>query len=189
MRDKQKDLRVRYTKSVLRESMLTKLKEKPVHRITVKELCEAAGINRGTFYSHYTDPIDLYHEMELTLIQELHSVLDAFSETDADYEEIITEIFRYVADNKEQYMLFFHGEFQSAGWCELITLLQNKYFHSWSAKYTRLSDTQTDYLLHFTSNGTIGILNKWAESGMQESPEEMGKLTSDLMMSGLDTFM
>ena len=73
----------------------------------MKELCEAAGINRGTFYSHYTDPIDLYHEMELALIQELHSVLDAFSETNADYEEIITEIFRYVADNKEQYMLFF----------------------------------------------------------------------------------
>ena len=49
------DARVRYTRRVIKESFLALLHEKPINKITVKEVCEAAEINRATFYSHYTN--------------------------------------------------------------------------------------------------------------------------------------
>ncbi len=46
------DARVRYTQKVLKEVLLQLLEQKPVNRITVKEVCERAGLNRTTFYTH-----------------------------------------------------------------------------------------------------------------------------------------
>ena len=40
---------------VLKQSLLKLLKEKPVNKITVKEVCELAQLNRATFYAHYSD--------------------------------------------------------------------------------------------------------------------------------------
>ena len=47
------DHRVRITKMLLRESFLDLLMHKPIDKITVRELCDAAGVNRATFYAHY----------------------------------------------------------------------------------------------------------------------------------------
>ena len=49
------DARKRYTQMVLKRSLLKLLKEKPVNKITVKEVCELAQLNRATFYAHYSD--------------------------------------------------------------------------------------------------------------------------------------
>lgn len=46
------DARVRYTCKVIQDAFLDILKEKPISRITVKEVCDKAEINRGTFYKH-----------------------------------------------------------------------------------------------------------------------------------------
>ena len=48
------DHRSRVTKLLLRRAFTDLLEQKPIQSISVKELCERAGINRGTFYSHYT---------------------------------------------------------------------------------------------------------------------------------------
>ena len=52
------DARKRYTQMVLKQSFLKLLKEKPVNRITVKEVCALAQLNRATFYACllYTSP-------------------------------------------------------------------------------------------------------------------------------------
>ena len=68
------DARVRYTQRVLKESFLSLLREKPVNKITVKEVCELAELNRATFYAHYSDCFALMESIE----QEL---LDAFGQS------------------------------------------------------------------------------------------------------------
>ena len=57
------DQRTRLTRMLIRQAFTSLLKEKPVQSISVKELCERAGINRGTFYAHYTDIYDLMRQM------------------------------------------------------------------------------------------------------------------------------
>ena len=53
------DQRVRITKIMIRDAYIKLLAEKDIQHITVRELCETAHINRGTFYSHYIDIYDL----------------------------------------------------------------------------------------------------------------------------------
>ena len=56
--------KTQYTKSVIRESFLSLLQEKPVEKITVTQLCAKADINRSTFYAHYLDVYDLKEKLE-----------------------------------------------------------------------------------------------------------------------------
>lgn len=70
------DARVRYTKMRIKEAFLEKLREKPVNKITVKELCDMAEINRATFYSHYSDPFDLLEQLEKEELEKMEVMLD-----------------------------------------------------------------------------------------------------------------
>ena len=49
------DRRVKYTKKVIKDTFLSLLEEKDITNISVKELCEVADVNRGTFYRYYED--------------------------------------------------------------------------------------------------------------------------------------
>ena len=64
MKNEKTDRRARYTRMVLKESLIELLKEKRISNISIKEICERADINRSTFYSHYQDQYDLMHQVE-----------------------------------------------------------------------------------------------------------------------------
>ena len=59
MVEKKTDRRILKTKRVLRESLLYLLKEQPIQKISVSLLCEKSDINRSTFYTYYSRPMDL----------------------------------------------------------------------------------------------------------------------------------
>ena len=54
----------KYFNTALRmdESLITLLEEKDLEYITVKEICQRAGVNRSTFYLHYETIADLVNE-------------------------------------------------------------------------------------------------------------------------------
>lgn len=51
-----------YTASLMDEALLALLQKKDYESITVKEVCEKAGVNRSTFYLHYENMDDLLGE-------------------------------------------------------------------------------------------------------------------------------
>ena len=51
-----------YTARLMNESLLFLLEKKDIDYITVKEICEKAGVNRSTFYLHYDTIDDLFKE-------------------------------------------------------------------------------------------------------------------------------
>jgi AcrR family transcriptional regulator len=56
--------KTRYTRKALRDSLVELMKDKPITKITIKELCENADVNRTTFYAHYRDQYDLLQQIE-----------------------------------------------------------------------------------------------------------------------------
>jgi len=58
------DLRTERTKRSIANAFLELRKQKPIEKITVKELSELAYINKATFYTHYHDIYDLTDQLE-----------------------------------------------------------------------------------------------------------------------------
>lgn len=57
------DLRILKTQEKLQNALLDLLKTKELKAITVKEICDKAGISRNAFYQHYGYKEDLYDQM------------------------------------------------------------------------------------------------------------------------------
>lgn len=69
------DIRIEKTKTAIHNTFLELRSRKPLEKITIKELCEKAQINKSTFYSHYKDIYDLSDQLETEVVT---SVIEAF---------------------------------------------------------------------------------------------------------------
>lgn len=65
------DLRTERTKHSIANAFLELRKQKPIEKITVKELAELAYINKATFYTHYHDIYDLSDQLENEFIESI----------------------------------------------------------------------------------------------------------------------
>ena len=68
------DIRIEKTKTAIHNTFLELRSKKPLEKITIKELCEKAQINKSTFYSHYKDIYDLSDQLETEVVT---SVIEA----------------------------------------------------------------------------------------------------------------
>ena len=64
MKEQSENRRVRMTKRMMKDALLNLLERTELSGISVTALCEAADVNRSTFYSYYTSPSDLLGEIE-----------------------------------------------------------------------------------------------------------------------------
>ena len=51
------------TEQAIQSAFIEMLAERPLEKITVREIAEACGISRNTFYYHYHDVYDLLEKM------------------------------------------------------------------------------------------------------------------------------
>ncbi|MCB7521948.1 TetR/AcrR family transcriptional regulator [[Clostridium] hylemonae] len=63
------DLRMEKTEKGIKNAFIELRSRKPLERITVKELCAGACINKSTFYAHYRDIYDLSDTMEAEIAE------------------------------------------------------------------------------------------------------------------------
>ena len=64
------------TARLMDEALLILLEKKDIEEITVKEICEKAGVNRSTFYLHYDTIDDLFQETIERLNNDFYSSFD-----------------------------------------------------------------------------------------------------------------
>ena len=65
------DRRIAKTERAIQEAFLAQRAEKPLEKIRVRELCEAAQIHKSTFYAHYPDVYALADAMESQVVEEI----------------------------------------------------------------------------------------------------------------------
>lgn len=57
------DQRTTLTRQLLKNALMDLLKDNRLNKITVKEICKKAELNRATFYRYYGSPFDLIDEI------------------------------------------------------------------------------------------------------------------------------
>lgn len=62
------DIRIQKTETAIKNAFMELRAQKPIEKITVKELCRLAQINKSTFYAHYDDIYALSDAMQAETI-------------------------------------------------------------------------------------------------------------------------
>ena len=130
------DPRVKRTRNWIRQAFMELLSEKGFHATTVQDITKRAGINRATFYAHFTDKYDLLN----------FAVREAFKE---ELERRVLNACHYSTENLRQLMLTV---------CEF---LENHNRHCFNAdqQFNALIEEQIrtqifDLVLHWLGGGT-----------------------------------
>lgn len=189
MERQKSDRRTKYTKMVLKESLMKLMQQKPLAKITIKELCETADINRCTFYAHYTDQYDLLRQIEDEMLKEVEEMLSNYSyRTDqTEAYQMLERIFIYVAENREICALLLSDQGDAAFQKRLMKIAQHQQVQNWSLKKGMDAET-AEYIYLFSVNGSIGLVQSWLKNGLNKSPAEIAEMVTKLTNCGLSAF-
>ena len=189
MNTKKTDRRVKYTKMDIRESFVKILKQKPISKISIKEICEDADINRATFYAHYTDQYDLLKQIENELIDGINQYLAPYNfrkEKDAPVEMII-KILEFIQENSVLFDLLLNSNGDINFQKEVTNLIGRQHFYSYDDK-AMLRSEDDEYIFLFFANGCLGVIQKWLADGGKKPIEEVARLILQLSINGSAAF-
>ena len=166
------------TKQVIENTLFELLDEKPLEKITVKELCEAADINRSTFYRHYTDVFDLMEQITRRTMEELKSYLIDRTELNdpSAWRTSTRAMLEYAQQNRTLFLLLFQNKTGWDCWSELIQMNRDL-FHV-------PERSMMNYSLAFSIYGSVAVSRRWLESGCWEPIEEVVDFLLDIMTHG-----
>lgn len=169
--------KTRYTKMVLQNSLFELLEQKPITKITIKELCENADINRTTFYAHYTDQYDLLSKIENETLSWAKEAIANINDKNDKYEniKIIEEIFQYIVDNSKNLKVLMSERGDINFQKQIFTIIYQHCGIHFSSNINANSNLRDEYFI-FAVNGSIGLLQHWLKNGIQKSAKEMAEI-------------
>ncbi|MDR1093180.1 MAG: TetR/AcrR family transcriptional regulator [Clostridiales bacterium] len=88
------DLRIQKTLREIRAAFAELSRARPIEKITVKELCAKALINKATFYFHYKNIGELIEEIEDEFVEKLTGGIDYADLFFTDPEQFILRLWR-----------------------------------------------------------------------------------------------
>lgn len=182
------DQRTRITKKMIREAFLALLSKKDIRHITVRELCERAQINRGTFYKHYYDVYDLREQIENELLFEFAESVGRFADSGAlgSVSAVCRTVFALLKENSELCMILL-GRDTDDGMIDKFVKIGHDVFMKFYGE--RFPDTETEKLERyylFISGGCVVSLRRWILSGMKEPVDEIADEMAGIMTYGVE---
>lgn len=174
----QTDLRTRYTRQVITDAFLQLLRQKPVERITVKEVCTLAQINRSTFYRQYKDCFDLMEQLEQRGFDLLEELLQATQAQGT--KATMTAVLCALRDNDSLFGIMAR-ENQDERFLYAMVGRCFRYMNTRQENMAPAADeTQQNMRNAFLAAGVGGVIQYWLRSGMQTEPGQAAAVITAL---------
>lgn len=178
---KKEDRRVKLTKMFLKESLIELLLEKEINKITIKEICENADVNRATFYSHYKDQNSLLESIQEEFIEDIIKQLPDKNIEEIDPINYIINILYYIKDNVKLSTLLLGEKGNMPFQKEMMEILYDK-LHSKMFLPLKINKSKEKFVSSFVITGTTGIIQNWIKNGLKQTPEEIADIIGELSL-------
>lgn len=196
MVEKIEDARITRTRKAIQVAFTELIKECDYEQITVKDITSRAKINRGTFYAHYQDKVELMYLFQEKLLVDLVTMVKVnLSKNIMEYKEdvkletsIITgvSIFEYLNEHNRLFQMALKSNgntaFQKALKHTIWSILSENTSKPLINKDKLL--VPADYLTSYISSAHLGVIQQWFENGRVESPKEMAQIITTITVSG-----
>lgn len=181
------DSRVRKTKKLIRKG-LTELAEcKSINSITVKELTNLVGINRGTFYLHYKDVDELVNSIEdemYTEFEKFISNVNPASIIEAPV-ELLDKFCHLLYENADTCGVLI-SENGDPGFADKIgALVSDKCVALFSEIHPDLNKERYEIIYEYCKYGAVGIVRSWLLDHPDWSTHQIAELWFNLIYRGV----
>jgi len=178
------------TRQKLAEVLRRKMAEKPLSKITIKELTDACHIRRQSFYYYFEDIYDL---IRWKLRREAEEAISRHGDM-VTWQEAIMDIFSYIQENKAQCLCLLNSDNREYLQKVLYDDLRN-IFEKAAFPYTGiLQDSAADrkfmeFEFHYLAISLVALYENWARGAIKESPEFILKALETMLLDQVNGSM
>ena len=93
------------SRRLIRDAYVNLMQEKPIDKISISDIVREADLNRGTFYAHYSNPMDVLMEIADEILGDVQGFFADFSFTDflKNPMPLLLRVEKLVMDNLDFY--------------------------------------------------------------------------------------
>lgn len=169
------DQRVALTKRLLQEGLFRLLERKDIDSIHVSELCAESGINRATFYRHYSEPRDILKNMRQNIIRDVQTFARK-DKMDQNLQNWLEDLCRYLYDHAELLRILFKTRTDDE-FVESIQALYKEQFNPLHYKDIGNQDEDSQKLMTYCyAGGFYYILRQWILEPIHKTPKEVANI-------------
>ncbi len=167
--------RIRLTKRLLHESLLSLLDNKTADEISIKKLCEHAGINRSTFYKHYNSVSDVIREIEREISEEVKRICNAEGH---DPKTALEHVCEYLYRMKRTELILFRNHTEA----DLSAMFESINEDLYHANNYDIKPGDEKLTLAFINHGMFNLIKTWLTEDIEKTPKEIVELLLDRIL-------
>lgn len=168
----------------IQNALTALLEANDLKSISVRQICETAGINRSTFYTHYGSIYDLWDELDsvlrvahITRLDNAGIHLDAFLSPEG-----LETVLGYIYDHRHFYKTYL-GQLGSDAY------IKSAFEDLWEARSrlwkTGLTKEEMYFSFVFFMGGALRLIQSWIIGGCEEPISFIARTISNLIPAGL----
>ena len=175
------------------EALITLLEKKDFEYITIKEICDTAGVNRSTFYLHYENTSDLLKETTRYIVDKHLAYYDMDKQRlSLQFDNCKREELLFITDKYlKPYLTFIKDnqrlikvaikQFNSLN---MYDVYGNMFEHIFNPILERFHVPQKEraYMMKFYLTGIFAIVMEWLNGGCADDMNDVIRIIIDCVM-------
>lgn len=176
------------TANLMDEALLVLLEKKDYEYITIKEICQKAGVNRTTFYLHYESINDLLEETLEMINKKFVKTFDTSQHIFVDNwksnlkkEDLmlvttpyLVPYLTFIKKNKKIYKLA-HAKPELFNSYQTFNKMYSELFEPIMDKFN-IPKKEQRYTLEFYTKGILAVIQEWLNNNCQDEIDEIIKI-------------
>lgn len=175
------------------EALIVLLEKKDFEYITIKEICDTAGVNRSTFYLHYENTSDLLHETTRYIIDKHLAYYEIdqkrislqFETCKRDEllfitDEYLTPYLTFIKDNQRLFKVSIK-HFSSLNMNEVYGRMFEHIFNPILERF-HVPEKERAYVMKFYLTGVFAIVMEWLDKNCSDDMETFTRVITDCVM-------
>ena len=164
------DKKSEQTKRLLTDSLKRQMEQKPLNKISIREICDGCGVNRQTFYYHFRDKYELLKWIYTDDAQQVFDENLSFE----NWPKYISALLNHMRSEKD----FYINTIRSDETCfeQFLFDLTKSIFHMAIVsldQHHQINEVEMNFYSQFYSFGITGVIISWVKSDMRESAERV----------------
>ena len=157
-----------FTKNAIKTAFMELLNERPLNKITVKDIVEKCGINRNSFYYHFQDVPSLIEEI---VMEEADRLLERYP-TINTLDECFNAAFAFAMANKKAMLHIYNSvnrDIYEHYLMKICGRLVTIYIDTVLGRDERTDERDRAILIRFIQYELFGAYIGWMSSGMEDN--------------------
>ena len=169
------------------KALITLLEKKDFEYISIKEICEVAGVNRSTFYLHYENTADLLKETTKYILDSFLTYFSvdtksiAYKYNNCELKDLVfitpQYLIPYLTYIKENQKVF-KTAIKHLGTMDFQKVYDKMFKFIFNPVLERFSfpEREREYVLKFYLTGITAIVMEWLKNDCEESMDDISRI-------------